>query len=127
MRWLRHHTGDVIVADDDGAVVIPLALVGAVLEAGAEQERLEAWIMTEIERGVPLLGLYPPDAEARRVMRQQKLPGEKAPNNSGTNALCRKSFMEMRWKPHPALRHPAHLDQPGCQTWPHTTRHPLCN
>jgi len=56
---------DVIVADDDGAVVIPKALVGAVIAAGAEQERLEAWIMAEVERGVPLLGLYPPNAEAR--------------------------------------------------------------
>ena len=56
---------DVIVADDDGAVVIPKALLGAVMEAGAEQERLEAWIMAEVERGEPLLGLYPPNAEAR--------------------------------------------------------------
>jgi regulator of RNase E activity RraA len=56
---------DVIVADDDGAVVIPKALVGAVIAAGAEQERLEAWIMAEVERGIPLLGLYPPNAEAR--------------------------------------------------------------
>jgi regulator of RNase E activity RraA len=56
--------GDVIVADEDGAVVIPQALLGAVLEAGEEQEHLEAWIMTEVERGVPLLGLYPPNADA---------------------------------------------------------------
>ena len=56
---------DVIVADDDGAVVIPKVLVGAVIAAGAEQERLEAWIMAEVERGVPLLGLYPPNAEAK--------------------------------------------------------------
>ena len=56
---------DVIVADDDGAVVIPKALVGAVIAAAAEQERLEAWIMAEVARGVPLLGLYPPNAEAR--------------------------------------------------------------
>lgn len=55
---------DVIVADDDGAVVIPKALVGDVLDAAPEQERLEAWIMAEVERGVPLLGLYPPNAEA---------------------------------------------------------------
>ena len=54
---------DVIVADDDGAVVIPQALVDAVIEAGGPQEQLEAWIMTEVQRGVPLLGLYPPDAE----------------------------------------------------------------
>src|SRR5262245_324585 len=35
---------DVIVADGDGAVVIPAALVEAVAEAAAEQERLEEWI-----------------------------------------------------------------------------------
>ena len=56
---------DVIVADGDGAVVIPRALVEAVAEAGPEQERLEAWIMGEVERGVPLPGLYPPNAETR--------------------------------------------------------------
>lgn len=56
---------DVIVADDDGAVVIPKALVAAVLEAGAEQEHLEAWIMTEVKNGVALLGLYPPNADAQ--------------------------------------------------------------
>ncbi|SER60593.1 Regulator of RNase E activity RraA [Faunimonas pinastri] len=38
--------GDVIVADGDGTVVIPAALVEEVAFAGPEQERLEAWIMT---------------------------------------------------------------------------------
>ncbi len=56
---------DVIVADGDGAVVIPQALVEAVAEAGPEQERLEAWIMKEVERGIPLPGLYPMNAETR--------------------------------------------------------------
>lgn len=54
---------DIIVADDDGAVLIPAALVGAVLEAAPEQERLEAWIMSEVEGGASLPGLYPPNAE----------------------------------------------------------------
>jgi len=56
---------DVIVADGDGAVVIPAALVEDVAKAGPEQERLEAWIMNEVEKGVPLPGLYPPNAETR--------------------------------------------------------------
>ncbi len=56
---------DVIVVDDDGAVLIPAALVGEVMQAGVEQERLEAWIMSEVEAGVPLPGLYPPNAEAK--------------------------------------------------------------
>jgi regulator of RNase E activity RraA len=54
---------DVIVADGDGAVVIPQALVGEVAAAGPEQERLEAWIMREVEAGASLPGLYPPNAE----------------------------------------------------------------
>jgi regulator of RNase E activity RraA len=56
---------DVIVADDDGAVLIPAALVADVLAAGTEQERLEAWIMGEVEQGASLPGLYPPSAEAK--------------------------------------------------------------
>ena len=56
---------DVIVADQDGAVVIPQALAGPVAAAAVEQERLEGWIMAEVERGMPLPGLYPPDAETR--------------------------------------------------------------
>ena len=50
---------DVIVADGDGAVVIPAALLDEVLESALEQERLEGWIMREVEAGVPLPGLYP--------------------------------------------------------------------
>ncbi len=56
---------DVIVADGDGAVVIPAALVEEVARAGVDQERLELWIMREVEKGVPLPGLYPPNAETR--------------------------------------------------------------
>lgn len=59
------YPNDVIVADDDGAVAIPQALVEEAAAAGVEQERFEAWIMAEIARGVPLPGLYPPNAEAR--------------------------------------------------------------
>ncbi|MBL8711201.1 MAG: ribonuclease activity regulator RraA [Rhodospirillaceae bacterium] len=54
---------DLIVVDDDGAVVIPAALVEDVVAIAAEQERLEAWIMGEVERGAALPGLYPPNAE----------------------------------------------------------------
>ncbi len=54
---------DVIVADQDGAVVIPAALLGEVVAAAVEQERLEGWIMQEVERGAALPGLYPPNAE----------------------------------------------------------------
>jgi len=56
---------DVIVVDDDGAVVIPRALLNEVVEAAAEQEKLEEWIMDEVKAGTPLPGLYPPNAETK--------------------------------------------------------------
>ncbi len=56
---------DVIVVDDDGAVVIPAALLDAVLATAPEQERMEAWIMDEVEKGLPLPGLYPMNAETK--------------------------------------------------------------
>ncbi len=56
---------DVIVADRDGAVLIPAALLDAVLVEAPEQERMEAWIMAEVDRGLPLPGLYPMNAETK--------------------------------------------------------------
>jgi regulator of RNase E activity RraA len=55
--------GDAIVVDDDGAVVIPQALVDEVVPVAVEQERLEGWIMSEVEKGTPLPGLYPPNED----------------------------------------------------------------
>lgn len=55
---------DLIIVDDDGAVVIPAALIGAVAELAADQEQLEEWIMKEIDDGIPLPGLYPPNEAA---------------------------------------------------------------
>ena len=54
---------DVIVVDDDGAVVIPQKLAADVAAASVEQERLEEWIMTEVSGGASLPGLYPPNAD----------------------------------------------------------------
>jgi regulator of RNase E activity RraA len=56
---------DVVVVDQDGAVVIPAALLDEVLAASVEQERLEGWIMSQVDAGVPLPGLYPPNEETK--------------------------------------------------------------
>jgi regulator of RNase E activity RraA len=53
--------GDTIVADRDGAVVIPQALLAEVVPQAVEQERFEAWVVGEVRAGRPLPGLYPPD------------------------------------------------------------------
>jgi regulator of RNase E activity RraA len=52
---------DVIVADRDGAVVIPAALVSEIVDVAVEQERFEGWIMREVNAGAVLPGLYPPN------------------------------------------------------------------
>ena len=57
--------GDGIVADGDGAVVIPQAMLAEVTEQAVEQETQEGWIMGEIEKGLPLPGLYPPNEETK--------------------------------------------------------------
>ena len=56
---------DVVVADDDGAVVIPQKLLEEVVATAPEQERMEAWIMEQLEKGLPLPGLYPMNAETK--------------------------------------------------------------
>ena len=56
---------DVVVADADGAVLIPAALLDEVLKEAPEQELMEAWIMTEVARGVALPGLYPMNADTK--------------------------------------------------------------
>lgn len=56
---------DVVVVDEDGAVLIPAAQLAYVVAEAPEQERLEEWIMSEVEGGASLPGLYPPNAEHR--------------------------------------------------------------
>jgi regulator of RNase E activity RraA len=54
---------DVIVVDDDGAVVIPQKLVEEVAATAVAQEQLEEWILGEVNKGAALPGLYPANAE----------------------------------------------------------------
>jgi regulator of RNase E activity RraA len=54
---------DVIVADGDGAICIPAAQVERVAKEGPEQELFEAWVVSEVEKGAKLPGLYPPNDE----------------------------------------------------------------
>ena len=58
--------GDMIVADDDGAVVIPADLVDFIANEGAEHELLETWLVQQVEKGEKLPGLYPPNEENKK-------------------------------------------------------------
>ena len=67
---------DLVLADGDGAVVIPAALVNEVLAEAVEQERMEAWIMDEVGRGVALPGLYPMNAETKARYEAARMDGK---------------------------------------------------
>lgn len=61
---------DVVVADDDGAVLVPAKLLEEVTASAVEQERLEGWIMAQVASGQPLPGLYPPNEANLAAYRQ---------------------------------------------------------
>ena len=67
---------DVIVADDDGCVLIPQGLLDHVLATAPEQERMEGWIMEEVRRGEKLPGLYPMN-EATKARYEASKAGKK--------------------------------------------------
>ena len=56
---------DIIVADQDGAVLIPKAMLDLILAEGPEQERMEGWIVEEVNNGAILPGLYPMNADTK--------------------------------------------------------------
>jgi regulator of RNase E activity RraA len=63
---------DIVVADDDGAVVVPAKMFEDVLALASEQERFEAWIIKQVEKGASLPGLYPADAATKARYEKEK-------------------------------------------------------
>jgi regulator of RNase E activity RraA len=55
---------DIIVCDNDGAVVIPVDLACQVAEQGLEQERFERFVQHKVKQGASVVGLYPPGDDA---------------------------------------------------------------
>ncbi|MER7604672.1 fumarylacetoacetate hydrolase family protein [Nocardioides sp. NPDC127503] len=53
-------TGDLIVGDDDGVVVVPAHIAADVIAAAAEKESQDAWVVDRVAEGNPLDGLFPP-------------------------------------------------------------------
>lgn len=51
--------GDVIVGDDDGAMLIPAALVAEVARDAAEQELRDAWSFSRVAAGESTIGVFP--------------------------------------------------------------------
>ena len=68
--------GDVMVCDNDGAVVVPFELAEAVAEAGVEQERFERFVQQRVKAGASVLGLYPPEAATLTAYEEWVAAGE---------------------------------------------------
>ena len=58
--------GDVIVGDDDGAMLIPIALVDEVARDAYEQELGDMWAFERVSAGDPLAGIFPSVGKERR-------------------------------------------------------------
>jgi regulator of RNase E activity RraA len=67
---------DVMVCDNDGALVIPASMAAEVAEAGLEQERFERFVQRRIRAGASVLGLYPPNEQALEEYRRWLEAGE---------------------------------------------------
>jgi regulator of RNase E activity RraA len=57
--------GDVIVGDDDGVLVIPIALADTVARDALAQEEREEWAMERVKAGESIRGIFPL-ADSRR-------------------------------------------------------------
>ena len=55
--------GDVIVADDDGAIVIPRDLTEEVVDAALAKEIEDGWVAEQVGAGNPIEELFPPKGE----------------------------------------------------------------
>lgn len=58
------YPGDVMVGDNEGVVAIPRAIAHEVAELALKKEDVETFIASELRRGRPVTGLYPPGPQA---------------------------------------------------------------
>ncbi|BCH27373.1 hypothetical protein MesoLjLb_71580 [Mesorhizobium sp. L-8-3] len=73
---------DIIMADDDGAVLIPAALVDEVVELAPGQERLERWIMREVQAGSRCRASIRPTPRTKRATKRRRAIEAIAPRRS---------------------------------------------
>ena len=70
------YPGDVIVADEDGAIIVPRQLADEVARDSFEQERLEKFVAIRVSQGKPIPGTYPPNDETKALYQAWIKAGE---------------------------------------------------
>ena len=73
--------GDIIMADDGGAIVVPPILVPKVLEIAGEREEHEVFARLKLQQGGALRSYYPFDEQGKREY-QEWLVEQKKKENS---------------------------------------------
>jgi regulator of RNase E activity RraA len=63
MAGVQVRSGDILLADDEGVIAMPLDQAEVVARLGPPKERLEAWIRDKIEAGGSVHDYYPPNPE----------------------------------------------------------------
>lgn len=69
--------GDILLADDEGIIAMPLDLAEYVAEYGPPKEHLEAWIRNQVLAGGSVHDFYPPSPDA--VTQYERETGQVAP------------------------------------------------
>lgn len=72
------YPGDIIVADEDGAIVVPRHIADEVARDSFEQERLEKFVAIRVSQGIPISGTYPPNDETKALFEAWIKAGEPA-------------------------------------------------
>jgi regulator of RNase E activity RraA len=57
------YPGDALVGDGDGVIVIPRHVAEEAAARALEQERREHFILSKVQSGASIIGVYPPNAE----------------------------------------------------------------
>ena len=70
------YPGDVMVADEDGAIVVPRHLADEVARDSFEQERLEKFVAIRVSQGTPITGTYPPNDQTKALYQAWIKAGE---------------------------------------------------
>ena len=68
--------GDIIVADDDGAVVVPIAYAERVIEAGSKHSDWEEFSRLRLSQGGDMRKYYPLRADAEAEFQTWKKTGK---------------------------------------------------
>jgi regulator of RNase E activity RraA len=72
------YPGDIVVADEDGAIIVPRHLADEVARDSFEQERLEKFVAIRVGKGHPIEGTYPPNDETKKLYQAWIKAGEPA-------------------------------------------------